>query len=242
MIGNANRSGGRPAIKSDWEYRERFSVPDHYFDPVVEGEEVVDGGTRYYQELHHWPESVEEVWEIFQPSDEAAESTVIHAPEVATSSRSCSVHYRLGDYLKNPNHFPIPTTNYYHTAIQKVLDKEPDTDFFVFSDDIDTIQQMWEEDDGLYRALINNDRVRFIRGTITPVEVADRVTRSMDWLDLFAQRYCDDHVIANSTFSWWGAWLSDSRHAYYPSVWWGPAIKEIPWREGIPKDWTEVEC
>ena len=240
QLGQAKKHGGELFIKPNWEYRPFFRVPESYFNQPTIGNEIVDGGTLYYQELHHWDNVPDMVWNMFQPSIEAGQRQREYLPEVTTKEDTCSIHYRMGDYLKNPDHFPMPTKNYYQSAIQLVLDEDPDTKFYVFSDDIPAIRRQWEIDSGLYGTLMNEDRVEFVEGVARPVEVRHRKGEPQDWLDLFSMKYCKNHIIANSTFSWWGAFLSKNSHAYYPSVWWGPALADTPWREGIPANWTEV--
>jgi len=46
---------------------------------------------------------------------------------------------------------------------------------------------------------------------------------------------CDYHIIANSSFSWWGAWLSESKKVIAPSQWFGAA-------QGMPKNWSDIYC
>lgn len=240
QLGQARKNDGDLIVKSNWEYRPFFRVPASFYEEK-EGERT-DGQTLYYQELHHWDNCVDEVWGMFQPTIEAGQRQRDYLPEVTTKEETCSIHYRMGDYLKNPDHFPIPTKNYYQTAIKRVLETDPDTKFFVFSDDIPAIRRQWEQDRGIYGVLLAEGNVEFVEGTARPVEVRHRKGEPQDWLDLFSMKYCKNHIIGNSTFSWWGAFLSDSRHAYYPSVWWGPALADTPWREGIPATWTEVQC
>lgn len=240
QYGQAKRTDGSLSVKVDWEYRPFFSVPDVYFEPPAG--DVVDGKTLYYQELHHWNGLEDQVWSMFQPSPEAKQRQKIYLPEVTEEVETCSIHYRLGDYLKYPENFPVPTKKYYQTAIESVLETNPDTKFYVFSDDIPAIREQWEQDDAMYARLLSEDRVKFVEGTMRPVEVVDRKGEPLDWLDLFSMKYCKNHIIGNSTFSWWGAYLSENKHAYYPSVWWGPALAGTPWWEGIPNDWTKIEC
>jgi len=239
QYGQATKTNGSLSIKSDWEYRPFFSVPDRFFE-APKGP-VADGKTLYYQELHHWDGLEYDVWNMFQPSPEAIVRQAEYLPEVNERDDTCSVHYRMGDYLNHPESFPVPSKTYYQGAMERVLDLAPDTKFFVFSDDIPAVRNMWEHDDAVYAAVLDEGNVEFVEGTARPVEVCDRIGEPTDWLDLFSMMNCDQHIIANSTFSWWGAYLAENMHAYYPSVWWGPALAGTPWREGIPEHWTEVK-
>jgi hypothetical protein len=56
--------------------------------------------------------------------------------------------------------------------------------------------------------------------------------------DLQLMTKCDYHIIANSTFSWWGAWLSGSTNVVAPSVWFGPAARHLETKDIYPANWT----
>lgn len=109
---------------------------------------------------------------------------------------SICMHVRRGDYLKSPDtHTNLPTSYY-----NKALDSFPkDTPVLVFSDDIGYCKEEW-----------TGDRFTFVEG-------------NEDFIDLIVMSQCKHHIIANSSFSWWGAWLSDSEGIKIaPSKWFGP--------------------
>lgn len=105
------------------------------------------------------------------------------------------VHVRRGDYLAavNVEHFGgICTPAYYEAALRQVYLQIPRPRIFLFSDDIDWCKQA------------------FAGRGFTPVEGnigAD------SWKDMALFARCSHHVIANSSFSWWGMWLADRRGA-----------------------------
>jgi hypothetical protein len=112
-----------------------------------------------------------------------------------TQGEIISLHIRRGDYLANPNH-PVQTVEYY----KKCLDQLPtDLQVVVFSDDSD-----WCKEQSLF------DSDRFLISE-------DNSTDS----DLCLMSLCDYHIIANSSFSWWGAWLAKSKKVLAPSNWFG---------------------
>jgi len=242
-LGEAARLGGAGVVVPDWEYRPFFSIPEDLFAKADEFS--IDGGFEYYQELHYWDGIKDDIWSMFQASELAALETSRYVGDRADLMREhgCSVHHRLGDYVNHPNHFPIPTPKYYRDSMKKVLEEDPDTIFYVFSDSIKQVIFNYNSDE-FTSNLLEDKKIVFFKGVPRPVEVVDRKGEPSDWLDLFSMSMCKNHIIANSTFSWWGAFLSESRHAYYPSTWFGkdPAVKNIPWRRMIPSDWTEVQC
>ena len=109
-------------------------------------------------------------------------------------TRTCSVHIRRTDYLQRDNldlYANICTDTYYRNAIKEVLEHEPDTKFFVFSDDKEYIRE-------------NYGAEPFI-----PVD-DERLT---DIEEFYLMYLCDHHILANSSFSWWPAWLDDNSDA-----------------------------
>ena len=51
---------------------------------------------------------------------------------------------------------------------------------------------------------------------------------------------CDNIIIANSTFSWFGAYFSNSKHILYPKKWFGPANKDKELKDLFPENWIEI--
>jgi len=121
-----------------------------------------------------------------------------------------SLHIRLGDYLYLPNSHPVCSLEYYKNA----LDALPkDVLIFIFSDDIIKAKEMFS----------------FIEQKHVFPETNDK------YIDMCLMNMCDYHIIANSSFSWWGAWLSNSQKIIAPSKWFGGA-------PNMPKNWSDVYC
>lgn len=129
-----------------------------------------------------------------------AEVVVVTAPtrenrEMASriqSRPSASIHVRLGDYASDPvttNVHGTLSPDYYERAVAHVLDIQPETHFFVFSDEPQRAAQ----------------RVGLPASKITTVSINDA---SRGFEDLRLMSLADYHIIANSSFSWWAAWLT----------------------------------
>lgn len=138
------------------------------------------------------------------------------------SVNSVSVHVRRGDYVANPAYTKTHGTcslEYYRKAAGMLASQIPDPHFFVFSDDPD-----WT------RANLTFDGpTTFI--THNPPERGHEDMRLMS--------LCRNHIIANSTFSWWGAWLSKAGGIVVaPRTWFDSG----PWdpRDVVPERWLRV--
>ena len=112
--------------------------------------------------------------------------------EINKSSCSCSLHIRRGDYLTNSvvnKVHGVLGLDYYKKAIKLLEEKQGDVQYFIFSDDI-----QWAKEN------LNIEKSFF---------VDDQKERTPNE-DVYLMSLCNHNIIANSTFSWWGAWLNDN--------------------------------
>ncbi len=222
---------GDMALFKGWEYRHFFSVPDFHFGPIQPGK-VIDGGVNYFQELHYFQEIQDTIREYFMPSEAILEELAQKSDFITDYDHCTALHVRRGDYLKYPDLFPLSTPEYYEAALAVAEETYPGHQVLVFSDDIMWCERQWGYDRGFI----------YMHGIARPVEVSARRGQPMDFWDLFLMTLCDQHIISNSSFSWWGAWLSANQSPMYPSKWYGPGYAEIPWRLMIPDSWKEIQC
>tara|TARA_B100000963_G_scaffold359941_1_gene388856 strand:- start:1746 stop:2549 length:804 start_codon:yes stop_codon:yes gene_type:complete len=108
-----------------------------------------------------------------------------------------ALHIRRTDYEINPNH-PLQSMEYYEVAL-KHFDKN--NRILVFSDDPKWCQE---------QELFADDEIMISEGNDADI-------------DLCLMSKCNYHIIANSSFSWWGAWLADSEHIIAPINWFAGA-------------------
>ncbi len=135
-------------------------------------------------------------------------------------TNSVSLHLRRGDYVSNASHL-VCAQPYYGAAIASLLPRlENDPQIFVFSDDPD-----WARDNLMLPG--------------APV-IVDHNGAEHDYEDLRLMSLCKHNIIANSSFSWWGAWLNQNagRHVIAPGTWFGKAELHNPdiWAQG----WIKV--
>ena len=125
-----------------------------------------------------------------------------------------SLHVRRTDYLTNSaNHYNL-SLEYYEEALKHFDGRQ----VIVFSDDPEWCQE---------QELFSDDR--FL------------VSESGDnKIDLCLMTFCTSHIIANSSFSWWGAWLAKSEKVIAPSKWFGPNNADKETKDLIPETWTII--
>lgn len=117
--------------------------------------------------------------------------------EMMSHMKDCvSLHVRRTDYIQNSaNHYNLELS-YYGEALQEFKDRE----VIVFSDDPE-----WCKEQDIF----SDDRFM--------------ISESGDnKIDMCLMTFCTGHIIANSSFSWWGAWLANSKKVVAPKKWFGP--------------------
>lgn len=144
------------------------------------------------------------------------------AKKISSESKAVSVHIRRGDYVSIPKisavHRTLPVS-YYESACRKILEKFPDAHFFISSDDIDWARKNFPKQ---YPAT-------FISSPEIP-----------DYEELILMSLCKHNIIANSTFSWWGAWLNKNPNKIVitPKQWFNDPKRSIG--DLIPKSWLQI--
>lgn len=112
-------------------------------------------------------------------------------------TNSVAIHIRRGDYISIPENFEkhgVCSIDYYKKAIKHISSKVKNLRLFVFTDDHDWVQE--------------NILPHFKNILI----VSTRNFGANSWRDLYLISQCKHQIIANSTFSWWGAWLNTNRN------------------------------
>ena len=136
------------------------------------------------------------------------------------SCNSVCIHVRRGDYvsLQTANEFHgLCDLSYYREAITIIHSKIENPHFFIFSDDMP-----W------CRSHLNEANISFV-----DVNNSDNA-----YLDLNLMKNCKHFIIANSSFSWWGAWLAENKNKIViaPKKWFAEEDSNI--EDRIPPEWT----
>jgi len=166
----------------------------------------------YYQSEKYFKHNRNSILDLFS-IDTLSKRYIEEKYSNILKNKTCSIHVRRGDYLRLSNHHPFCTLNYYNEAISQMdVDK-----FFVFSDDIN-----WCKENFI------GDKFIFIED-------------NNDYIDLWLMSLCDNNIIANSSFSWWGAWLNQkpTKKVIAPNKWFGPAISHNT-KDLIPETWIKI--
>ncbi|SHI03252.1 Glycosyl transferase family 11 [Butyrivibrio fibrisolvens DSM 3071] len=120
-----------------------------------------------------------------------SESDVADLRQEIANANSVSMHIRRGDYLtpvSKETYGGICTDEYYEKAMDLVKEKNPDARFYIFSNDIDWCKEKYKDTDNVSFVSLTGD--------------------DSDIKEFFLMSECRHHILANSSFSWWAAFLS----------------------------------
>lgn len=139
------------------------------------------------------------------------------------SCHSVAVHIRRGDYINHAAAARIHGVcepHYYHDAVRWLAQRIPEVQLFVFSDDMAWVRAQF--DFGL------------------PTVFVDTGPQASPLQDFALMRACRHHVISNSTFSWWAAWLADApeQTVVAPQRWF--VDESIPAQDVVPERWVRM--
>jgi hypothetical protein len=189
--------------KHHWEYLGRPLVrekeSDHQFDPSLlqsAADSVIFG---YFQSPLYF-QGIEELLRIELATDGLGlEAGYEDLAEKLRAAHSVAVHVRRTDYVNNPN-VVLLGLNYYQRAMDRMRESVPNARFFVFSDDPSWCQQILKASD---------------------TEVLTHSDPFNPLLDLHLMSLASHHIIANSSYSWWAAWLGKKpgQQVFMPDAW-----------------------
>jgi hypothetical protein len=139
-----------------------------------------------------------------------------------SKSKAVSIHVRRGDYLNMPSAIDFHGTcsmDYYKSAILKLDEKFSDLKYFIFSDDINWCKSEFN----------------FLKSPIFIEEEPEKKSSQ----DLFLMSYCKHNIIANSSYSWWAAWLnkSHSKLVIAPKKWFANKLNDS---DICPETWIRL--
>ncbi len=200
-------------LESDQGFQSRFAHDDS-----------IDFFHGYWQSHHYFTSNANQIFQDFTPK-KSLSNQALNLLYKINSSNSVMIHVRRGDYISSAvaaSYHASLNIDYYKSAYNALCQQVEKPSFFIFSDDI-----VWCES---ALSFINHP-VEFIAPDLMPA----------DWEDLIVMSHCKHHIIANSSFSWWSAWLADQRHGldnrfvYAPLKWF---VKDsIDPRDRFPYHW-----
>ncbi len=194
------------------------------FDPTVL--DLADGAVLYgfFQSEKYFRDIASVLREDLRFHGRWSDGLLERFAETIPSTSSVSVHVRRGDYLKLPG-LPVCSAGYYERAVRYIQERVERPRFLVFSDDLPWCIRNLRIPECEYPAL----------GLPSP--------NPFDEMRLM--RLCRHHITANSTFSWWPAWLGSDpgRIVTAPATWFADTGKNtVAMADLIPREWRKIVC
>jgi len=218
-LGNvlANKILHRPIFESE----RIFSEVDQNFEPEVL-ELPDDRYLRGYFQSELYFRDIRDVllrdFQVRQEMNEANRRMV----GIIEDTNSVCIHFRRGDYYSNPSSRKVHAVNledYYKKAIATMRDRVGECQFFLFSDEPNWVRENFN---------LGSESV------IVDVNSPDEPEQDLRLMSL-----CKHFIIANSSFSWWGAWLSvnPNKVVIAPRRWF---LDDRNTEDRCPKDWIRL--
>lgn len=182
----------------------------------------------YYQSYKYFDVQYANICRLINLDNQKAEIAEKHRLLLERAKKPISVHFRIGDYVKNQAMHPILSTSYYINCINylksQITHFEEHYYLLVFGE------------------LCDNEKISHAIESIKEICNISIVLCNYaipDYEQLLLMSLCCHNIIANSTFSWWGAYFNSNANKIvcYPSIWNGSAnnVKDL-----FPESWIKI--
>ena len=185
------------------------------FSPIEYKNEICLSG--YYQSEKYFLSDKVKIKNLFSAPDRLKSIIEKRFCNLLSKENTCSVHIRRGDYLKFKDYHNNLTKQYYLNCFDII---GSDNHFVFFSDDIEWCKETFSD---MNASFINT---------------------GFDVLDFYLMSYMKNNIIANSSYSWWAAWMNDNQNkkVLAPSVWFGEKNSNFSTRDITPERWEKIDA
>jgi len=212
------------------EYRVIYSVaPFHFCEIpsesfVIEKYGLIEG---YFQSYKYFIENYDKIYNIIRIDEFKLNILFENHFPIEYFQKCVTLHFRIGDYISKQDYHPLLPIEYYINALKYILNRKKILFVLCFYEKNDDI-------DPFIKILKNTFPNLFFDKINTDIE---------DWKQMLLMSLCYFNVIANSTFSWWAAFLNkhSNKIICYPSLWFGPQLQHHILDDLFPDDWIKID-
>lgn len=185
----------------------------------------------YYQSYKYFDIVRDKLFQMIRLRFQKLETISENPNLFLNKSNNISMHFRLGDYKDIQDCHPLMPYEYYKNAIEYIVNKKPDKGhqilFFCQVEDNEVVSEI------ISKLSIQYPQISFIK-------VDDAIP---DWKQLLIMSCCHDNIIANSTFSWWGAYFNETpeKIVCYPDKWFGLKLNHDV-SDLFIDSWIKIPC
>lgn len=220
-------------VKEISEYENVYKEPVFSYVPIeIKDDTVING---YFQSYKYFEHNFEKICDIMHLNEKI--SFVRNENKHLFNRKTIALHFRFGDYLFLQNYHCIKTPIYYIEAIKELNRKLTERgDSILEYDILYFCQKTDKEIVDKYLHLMNN----ILPYQLNFVKVPDEID---DWKQMLLMSVCDHFIIANSSFSWFGAYFSQNKDkiVYRPKQWFGPANSSLDTKDMCPDNWNVID-
>lgn len=202
----------KPMLVNNLPHNQIYKESNFHYQPIP-NVDIIKGFFQSYKYFEH-------NWNKLQ-------NFLTFTKDIPIQTKTVSIHFRIGDYLKSchTTQHPILKEEYYLNAIKHFDNKYT---YIVFIEN-NSIDEMYKR----YPNLLKSIHYK-IANTITNIE------SDIDELQLMSK--CEHNIIANSTFSWWGAYLNKNinKKIIYPSIWFSGHLSNINTKDLFKDNWIKI--
>ena len=185
----------------------------------------------YFQSYKYFKEKEEKIFKLLK-LDKQIENIKTKYETMCNFEKTISLHFRIGDYKNQQHNHPVMQVSYYILALKKIIEKTKVSDwnilYFYESQDVDLIKEK-----------VNILQENFKNITLTPIN-----TEIVDYEQMLLMSLCKHNIIANSSFSWWGAYLNKNKNKIIiypnPNNWFGQSLGNKKMDDMFPESWYKI--
>jgi len=182
----------------------------------------------YYQSYKYFDGQYSNICKMINLDNQKLEIYKKHKDLLGLSKKPISLHFRIGDYVKNQAMHPVLSTSYYINCIKylKSLISDLEDNYYLL----------------VFGELCDNEKIVYAIESIKEIYDITIVVCDYnvpDYEQLLLMSLCSHNIIANSTFSWWGAYFNNATNKIvcYPSIWNGSSnnVNDL-----FPESWIKI--
>jgi hypothetical protein len=181
----------------------------------------------YFQSPKYFQEHYDTICSLMNLPAQISRVRNYYAKYFSENVHTISMHFRIGDYKNIQNYHPLMPVQYYISALTRLRRSGTECNVLYFCEekDLDAVSIM----------------ITQIKSMVFGVTFVRADSAISDWEQMLLMASCNDNIIANSTFSWWGAYLNQTpnKQVCYPNTWFGPSANHDV-TDLFPVEWQRI--
>jgi hypothetical protein len=205
-----------------------YELAFHFIDyPNIKQPFIFEG---YFQSYKYFEKEYNTIINIIKLKKQQEKIIKKYSKYINNKNNLISMHFRYSDYKNIQEHHPIMKIDYYKKSLKIIINKIniEKIDILYFNEKIDNM-----EISGI---------IKLLEKEFPNLSFNKAPDDAEDWEQMLMMSLCQHNIIANSSFSWWGAYFNDNNNKIitYPSKWFGPAQGNKKMDDMYPKKWIKI--